>query len=91
MGQSQKRTRVTIRLDGKLIEAGRELARRRGMSLPALVRSLLEETVSSSRSRKLERFFAIADKAGGDSKGRKWSREELHQRGEPKGRGEQRD
>ena len=69
--------KVTISLDEKLLAASREYAKRQGKSLSALVSELLEKTVNSREGRWAEEFFALADKAKGNSRGWKWNRDEI--------------
>jgi len=69
---------VTIALDEVLLKASRAYARKRQTSLNALVRKLLEQEVQSKPKIWLEECFDLADRAGANSKGKKWTREELY-------------
>jgi len=69
---------ITLSMDEKLIEAGRRYARKHHTSLNALVRKLLAGTVSSKSDDWLEQTFRLMDQAKGDSKGKKWKREDLY-------------
>ncbi len=69
---------ITLSLDDKIIKAGREYAKQHNTSLNALVRKLLEETVGESSELWQEECFAVMDKAGGKSTGKKWKREDLY-------------
>ena len=71
---------VTLSIDEETLAAGRQYARSHNTSLNRLIRHLLHNAVSDQARRKnwQARFFAHADAAGGDSKGKKWSRGELY-------------
>ncbi|MEI8140619.1 MAG: hypothetical protein WCI03_12220 [bacterium] len=70
---------VTIALDDTIFEAGRLYAREHHTSLNGLIRRLLQQTVVREQSRgACDEFFAVADRAKGSSRGKRWSREELH-------------
>ena len=69
---------VTISLDEDLLRSGRQYAEKNQTSLNSLVRKLLEDTVRSQDSAWIEECFALMDRAGGDSKGRRWRREDLY-------------
>jgi len=70
---------VTIALDDPISEAGRLYARDHHVSLNGLIRSLLLQTVLREQANGArDQFFALADQAGGNSRGKRWAREELH-------------
>ena len=69
---------ITLSLDEDILRAGREYARKHNTSLNNLVRRLLRQTVSRESTEWLEECFRIMDKAGGNSRGRKWTREGLY-------------
>jgi len=69
---------ITIALDEKIIQAGREYAQRHQTTLNNLIRRLLEQTVLNSSGQWVEECFALMDKAQADSNGARWPREELH-------------
>ena len=69
---------VTLSIDEETLKAGREYARLHGTSLNALIRKLLSERVRSDSGAWLDELFEMLDRAGGDSKGRTWTREELY-------------
>ena len=69
---------ITLSLDEDTLRAGREYARKHNISLNALIRRLLRQTVSKESTDWLEECFRLMDKAGGNSRGRKWTREELY-------------
>jgi ribonuclease D len=69
---------ITISLDENLVRCGRDYARKHGTSLNALIRKLLEETVTESAENWLDDCFNRMDRAQADSRGRKWRREDLY-------------
>lgn len=71
---------VTVSFDDRLLEAGSEYAKAHNTSLNGLLRQLLARTVQPTSGAWLDEFFALADKAGGNSNGQKWTREELYER-----------
>ncbi len=71
---------VTLSIDEETLVAGRRYARQHHTSLNGLIRHLLHNTVSGKhRAKKWQNdFFAHADSACGDSKGKRWSRKDLY-------------
>ena len=69
---------VTISIDEELIKAGRQYAKNHNLSLNALIRKLLKQTVENSNKNWLEGCFGLMDMAKADSKGEKWLREDLY-------------
>jgi len=70
---------ITLALDEDIYRAGREYARQHHTSLNALVRRLLALAVQPANGAiGLEDFLRQASGAGGDSRGARWTREELH-------------
>lgn len=70
---------VTIAIDERTLEAGRNYARAHHTSLNKLIRQLLERTVVRTPSRNWsDEFFKLADLAKGNSAGKRWKREDLH-------------
>lgn len=69
---------ITISLDEKVIEAGREYAKAHHMSLNSLIRKLLAQTVIPSTENWADELFELMDQANGNSYGQKWTREELY-------------
>jgi hypothetical protein len=69
---------ITISLDEELLKTGRRYAEKHRTSMNALIRKLLEQTVRSQSDDWLEECFRLMDRAGGNSEGRKWHREELY-------------
>ncbi|HFE63604.1 hypothetical protein B1H10_08410 [candidate division KSB1 bacterium 4484_188] len=71
---------VTISFDEKLLARARRYARKHNLSLNALLRKLLKETVEPETNDWLEQCFSLMDQAMGNSRGQKWKREELYER-----------
>lgn len=71
---------VTISLDEETLEASRDYALRHGTSLNALIRRLLEQTVTRRSSDWVEELLAAMDTAEVRSGGRRWTRDELYDR-----------
>jgi hypothetical protein len=69
---------VTISIDKHLLEAGREYARRHRTSLNNLLRGWLEANVRKESSAWFEEYSALIKKAHGNSRGKKWKREDLY-------------
>lgn len=69
---------VTISIDDKLLKQSREYAQERGLSLNALIRQFLIETVENQSTRWLDECFSLMDKTQADSKGEKWKRQDLY-------------
>lgn len=68
---------VTLSIPDDLLRRGRSYAQARGTSLNALVRELLDETVSLPDSA-VDSMIERLKQSAGDSKGVKITREELH-------------
>jgi hypothetical protein len=71
---------ITLSLDDELLEAGREYAQRHHTTLNALVRELLVRTVLADRQGTVKEMFRLMDSAPGNSRGRRWKREDLYAR-----------
>lgn len=71
---------VTISFDEKLLLKARQYAQKHNLSLNALLRKLLKETVEPETTDWLEQCFSLMDQAMGNSGGKAWRREELHER-----------
>jgi antitoxin component of RelBE/YafQ-DinJ toxin-antitoxin module len=74
---------VTLEIDEKVVERARELAEEYGISLETMlgeyVRGLaLDKMTPTELARELRRQWATSC---GDSRGEKWTREEIHERG----------
>ena len=71
---------ITLSLDDELLEAGRQYAERHQTTLNALVRELLSKTVLSDRPGTIKEMFRLMDANPGNSRGRRWKREDLYAR-----------
>lgn len=72
---------VTFSIDADTLERARELASQRGVSLDQLIRDYLEELTSQmSAEDMITKLADLWNKGGGNSGGRTWTREELHER-----------
>lgn len=69
---------ITISLDEDLLKSGRRYAEKHQTSMNALIRKLLEQTVRVQSDAWIGECFDLMDRAGGDSKGRRWQREDLY-------------
>jgi len=68
---------VTLAIDDKLLRDGRKYAQNNGVTLNALIRSLLVATVSPESNR-LDEMFERADSLEITSQGETWNREDLY-------------
>jgi hypothetical protein len=72
---------VTLAVEDKLLEDSREYAQRHHTTLNAMVRKLLQQTVTRPSSENwMKELFRLADEAHGNSRGWKWNREEIYDR-----------
>ena len=70
---------ITLSIQEDLLQAGRKYAQRHHTSLNELIRHLLRKTVIKDSSQSWsEECFLMMDQSGADSKGKKWSREDLY-------------
>lgn len=69
---------ITLSIDDDILKLGREYARQHNISLNALVRRLLEQTVTRSSTQWLNDTFTLMDKTNVSSKNQKWKREDLY-------------
>jgi hypothetical protein len=72
---------ITLAIDDDTFVLGESYARENGLSLDALVSSLIRRQVAGfDKQAWLDSTFSIMDAAGGCSSGKRWTREELHER-----------
>jgi hypothetical protein len=69
---------ITLAIDEETLGLGREYAKRHNMSFNALVRASLEKTVRHSSEDWLGEMFKDMDRENVNSKGKKWTRDELY-------------
>ena len=75
------RVNVTLSIDDDVVARARELASRRGTSVNQLIRDYLEEISSEMTADEiLVELEQLWRTSSGDSTGRSWTREELHER-----------
>lgn len=77
-------THLTIALEESLLEEARERARQQGTSVESLLRRYLESYVDQEQrgrqQKAISSLLELASKSRGGSGGRKWTRDELHER-----------
>lgn len=72
---------VTLSIDDEVLTRARELATRRGTSVNQLIRDYLEELAADlSAEEVLGELENLWQTSAGDSAGRSWTREDLHER-----------
>lgn len=69
---------ITLAIDEKILNAGREYAKRHNLTFNSLVRRLLEQTVLQSSHDWVEECFTLMDKVRVNSAGKKWKRKDLY-------------
>ena len=70
---------VTLAIDEATLAAGREYARAHHTSFNNMIRQLLKRTVvRETQAIWADEYLALASKAGGNSRGKTWNREDLH-------------
>jgi hypothetical protein len=77
---------LTIAVDDELLKRARVKAIEEGTSVNAVLRERLEEYVDAGerQRRALDALLESARKSSAGSAGRKWTREELYERGRPR-------
>lgn len=71
---------ITLAIDEETLAVGRAYAERHGTTLNALVRDLLARTVHTDRKATAAEMFRLMDDAPGRSRGKRWTRDEIHAR-----------
>jgi len=69
---------ITLALDDDLLQASREYAQQHQLSLNAFIRDLLTRTVTSSKQVWVDECLSHLEKAGGNSRGQRWKRDDLY-------------
>lgn len=69
---------ITLSLDEKLLEAGREYAKAHNTSLNSLIRELLAQAVLPASADWVEEMLHLMNRAKGNSQGKKWTREDIY-------------
>ena len=75
-------TKLTIAMDERILERARSRALQQGTSLDVLVRSYVESFASGEEERKqaVKNLLDLSRGTEGGSGGRRWTRDELHER-----------
>ena len=73
---------VTIALDDDLLQKARVRAAELGTSVNAVLRQYMEEWTGAAEARRrgIERFVEASKRSKASSGGRRWTRDELHER-----------
>ena len=71
---------ITMAIEQPLLDKARAYTRRQHTTVNALVRNLLKETVAPSEDDWPKRLFHDMDALHARSGGKRWTREELHER-----------
>jgi hypothetical protein len=71
---------ITLAIDDETLDAGRSYAQRHQTTLNALVRELLVKTVLADKEAAVREMFRLMDAHPGNSRGQRWTREELYAR-----------
>jgi hypothetical protein len=71
---------ITLALDEETLAAGRDYAQRHRTTLNGLVRELLVKTVLADRASAVREMFRLMDAHPGNSRGKRWTREDLYAR-----------
>lgn len=71
---------TTISMSEQTLNDARAYARRMGCSFNAWVAGLIEAALNRSQSQVVAELNEQADKSAGDSKGEKWTRDQIYER-----------
>jgi hypothetical protein len=72
---------ITLAIDEQTLLLGRDYANNSGISFNAMVRQLIAQKVKKTDKKQwLDETLQLLDEAHGNSRGRKWTREELYSR-----------
>lgn len=74
--------KLTIAMDERVLERARSRASQQGTSLDALLRSYVETYAGGQEDREqaVKNLLDLSRKTDGGSGGRRWTRDELHER-----------
>jgi Family of unknown function (DUF6364) len=74
--------KLTIAMDERVLERARSRAPQQGTSLDALLRSYVETYAGGEEGREqaVKNLLDLSQKTAGGSGGRRWARDELHER-----------
>jgi len=72
---------LTLSIDPQLVARAREKAAALGKSLNQLIRDYLEQVAGrSDTERVVSELRRLSARSGGNSRGKRWTREQLHER-----------
>jgi len=72
---------ITLAIDDDLVKAAREVATAMGKSLNQIIRDYLEHLTDQDRvERDMEELERLSRESKGNSGGRRWTRDEIHER-----------
>ena len=72
---------ITLAIDDDLVKSAREVASAMGKSLNQVIREYLEHLTDRDRvERDMLELRRLSEEGGGNSGGRRWTREEIHDR-----------
>lgn len=71
---------TTIVLDEAVLKDARNHAGKLGYSFNAWVNQLIEQALQRPAGSSIRETLKLAKKAGGDSKGKRWTRDEIYER-----------
>lgn len=69
---------VTIAIEDDVLQSYKQYAQQHGLSLDELIQRVLSWGISPARADWLEDCFRLMDRAGANSGGRRWKREDLY-------------
>jgi hypothetical protein len=69
---------ITLAIDEDTLTRGRAYAQKNNISFNMLVRKLIHETVETPSANWLDDTFKLMDQANGNSRGKKWTRDDLY-------------
>jgi hypothetical protein len=72
--------KVTLRIDDEVVKRARESARQRGTTLNQLIHDYLTELAADRTDELIGELEHLWATSGGNSEGRRWTREEIHDR-----------
>jgi len=71
---------VTLSIETKLLDEARKVAAMRKTTVNALFREYLKSLINKSSDSWIDEFWLVSQSIAGNSQGKKWSRDELHER-----------
>ena len=71
---------TTISIDEQTLEEARSYAGRLGYSFNAWVNKIIENAIRRSPEKSMGELLSLADSCVGNSKGKRWTRDEIYER-----------